>query len=175
MMIVARKRTEDVADARYDARQDADALEPNLENMSEADQARYLELMADMWSANSAFDNKNRKRTKNRVLDAVKALDEFVSEMGDKYDFDVPSGSLSASADALLDMVGTPSELVSHFQDNPTEFMEGWRDLPAEDRSFVMQTLQTEMQMDNQITQMITNMMKAAHDTSMSVARNLKV
>ncbi len=170
-----------------------DALSnPNLTENQRAElelqREQVLELRTIYWDGtNKRSEAAAVAAAMNRAIDTIEGMDlddgVVSANLGENKTSSVDGASEAVgvdrpsegTGDELLDMISNPAQLVSHFQDNPTEFMESWRDLPAGDRSVVMQTLQTEMQMDNQITQMITNMMKAAHDTSMSVARNLKV
>ncbi|MFT6398587.1 MAG: hypothetical protein ACJAYU_003346 [Bradymonadia bacterium] len=170
---------------------DAALADPNLTDAQRSELELQREQIVGL--TDNYFEGRNRRTqanavtaAMNRAIDTIEGMDLEPSDtmnLGENKTSPVDgapdvSGANSpteATGDDLLDLMNDPAALVSHFQDNPTEFMESWRDLPADGRSFVMQTLQTEMQMDNQITQMITNMMKAAHDTSMSVARNLKV
>ena len=165
-----------------------DAIDTALEdpNLTESQRAELLlqreqivQLGVEYWSGkNKRSEAKAVTRAMNRALDTIEGMDlESTANLGENKTSPVDGADAPTeyTGDDLLELLEDPAALVAHFQDNPTAFMESWRDLPAEDRSFVMQTMQTEMQMDNQITQMITNMLKAAHDTSMSVARNLKV
>ena len=103
------------------------------------------------------------------LRDVIEMLDVETESSADALSGD------SSDSNQLLDLIENPADLADLFERDPAEFMESWRDLTAEERSIVMQRLQTQMQMENQITQMITNLMKALHDTSMAVARNLKV
>ena len=112
-----------------------------------------------------------------RSNSAIALVSDLVERLEDKYDLAVGSsgGSDGACGSELVELMDDPAALVDHFERDPSEFMRSYQDLSAEERSVVMQRLQMQMQMDNQITQMITNLMKALHDTSMAVARNLKV
>ena len=121
-----------------------------------------------------------RKGDAVRSNSAIGLVNDLVQRLEAKYDLavggaDSSGGTDGADGNHLIELMDDPAELADLFERDPSEFMRSWQDLTAEDRSLVMQRLQTQMQMENQITQMITNLMKALHDTSMAVARNLKV
>jgi hypothetical protein len=149
--------------------------------LTETEAQHVHDLIAAATAAASETMSSGREQDAIRSNGAFDRLNNYVGRLEESYDLVVGSSSSSSSSgdaaesNALLDLMENPADLADLFEREPAEFMISWRDLTAESRSIVMQRLQSQMQMDNQITQMITNLMKALHDTSMAVARNLKV
>ncbi|TVQ99309.1 MAG: hypothetical protein EA398_12345 [Deltaproteobacteria bacterium] len=81
------------------------------------------------------------------------------------------SSSTSQGAPSATDGQG----LYRLFEENPAAFQEAWKGMNDSDRQMAMMQLQREMQMIQQLTTMMTNMLQTQHSATMAVARNLSV
>ncbi len=72
-------------------------------------------------------------------------------------------------------LLENPDQLVREFESNPEAFFAKVGDLSSEMRQGLMMKLQGEIQEDNQLFGMLTNFMKAMHDTEKAIIANLRV
>lgn len=158
-------------------------------NLSETDASEARVLLTTLRNSLSEI-NPGRMPVQDdlqRALDRVGAADLYIGDdgvaeaggrtddyMGPAATSGVGGARSSATAD-LQDIIHDGPALRDMFEQDPQAFMAGWRELEAEERQLALFTLQQEVALDNQITQMITGTMKSAHDTAMAVARNLQV
>jgi len=80
---------------------------------------------------------------------------------------------LSPDQARLLQM--PPADLHNAFASDPDGTWKTIVSLPPQDRNMVMQGLQMAIQQDNQLQSMLTNFMKAMHDTAKGTISNLRV
>lgn len=106
--------------------------------------------------------------------DAERAGDIYGPGRGG-YWTDAIGRGVRSSTGKLEDIISDGPALRDRFESDPKGFATQWRELSSEDRQLAMFTLQQETALDNQITQMLTGLMKSSHDTTMAVARNLQV
>jgi hypothetical protein len=102
---------------------------------------------------------------------STKAMDEMrgadVTAAGEDHE------EVSAMGDKLMSM--KPNEMLAHFSQNPETVWKDISKLPPEERGAVMQKLQMAVQEDNQLQSMLTNFIKAMHDTAKATISNLRV
>lgn len=80
---------------------------------------------------------------------------------------------LSAEQARLLQM--PPTDLHNAFASDPEGTWKTIASLPPQDRNMVMQGLQMAIQQDNQLQSMLSNFIKAMHDTAKGTISNLRV
>ncbi len=69
----------------------------------------------------------------------------------------------------------TPNDMLTHFSQNPETVWKDIAKLPPEERGAVMQKLQMAVQEDNQLQSMLSNFIKAMHETAKATISNLRV
>ncbi len=85
------------------------------------------------------------------------------------------SGEVSDADQYATDLMSDPDQLVREFESDPEAFFAKVGDMSSEVRQGLMMKLQGEIQEDNQLFGMLTNFMKAMHDTEKAIIANLRV
>ena len=73
----------------------------------------------------------------------------------------------------VRDNLADGAALSDLFESDPEAFAAQWKKLDSDDRQMAMMALQNEMQSQAQLTNMLTSLLKTAHDGAMAIARNL--
>lgn len=160
--------------------------------LSPDEESRARVILADARAAHHAI-NPGRlpdQEALDDALDAMTRVDVFIGDErvaadgADAAEDDLGFTGISknglpdihyATTPNLKDILSDGAALRDTFESDPEAFAAGWRELDAEDRQLALFSLQQEVALDNQVTQMITGTLKSAHDTAMAVARNLQV
>lgn len=86
------------------------------------------------------------------------------------------AGATSTEADSWAgELMKDPDRLVREFESDPEAFFAKVGDLSSHVQKGLMMKLQGEIQEDNQLFSMLTNFMKAMHDTEKAIISNLRV
>lgn len=99
------------------------------------------------------------------------SLESYTYDVGDSED----GSTARVSARWVREHAADPDALYDAFTNQPERFAEAWSDLDADQRGLIMFSLQEQVSLNNQITEMLTSLLKAAHDTTSAIARNLVV
>jgi uncharacterized protein YdeI (YjbR/CyaY-like superfamily) len=81
----------------------------------------------------------------------------------------------SGSAPDFDELMSNPDKLVDLYDDDPAAFTEFFKGLSSDDREAMTTRLNRQMQQDNQLFTLISNLLQASHQTARAVIQNLRV
>jgi hypothetical protein len=73
------------------------------------------------------------------------------------------------------ELMSDPDKLLDLYNDDPAAFNEFYKGLSSDDRQALMTRLNREMQSNQQMMSLISNLMQASHQTSRAIIQNLRV